>query len=367
MKELTNHDLQAINNAHTGPMVSIYLSKDAEEIHVKRLSDKWKDSLSHVEFLLAKDYTKSFIHNFMKPLWESHIVETLNNIDKGLIVFFSEEIKGFLRVQSSVTDLAVVADSFHVKPLFRIKNNERGYFLISMSTKAINVFIESNGHLFRIDTYRNSTLLEQVDIDGNKHKQDKHRDFIIQSAIEINKTIAQYKLPIILAGVRDHIGHMKKNLDHSMIIEESIIGNIEKLQRDEIRMKCFELLKPYYYKKEQEAIKELNLAVKKDQAITYIEDIAVSAVYGKVRKLYVMEDKHLWGSINKLTGEILISPRQSNSHDDDILDDICQMVISKGGEVLVLKDTESIKGYVAAAIVSDKSHLYDYRQPFFSP
>lgn len=367
MKELTNNDLQAINEARTAPMISIYLSKDTEEINVRSLSDKWKESLSKAESLLLKNYTKSFVHSFMESLWTSHAVESLNHIDKGLIIFYSDEIQGYLRVQSSVNDLVVVADSFHVKPLFRIKNNEQSYLLVAMSSKAISVFLETNGHLLRLETYRNPSSLAQIDIDSNKNSVDNHHEFIVQSAIEINKVLAQYKLPIILAGVRVNVGHMRKFLDHKLIIQEPLIGNVERLPRDEIREKCFELLEPYYQKKEQDAIKELNLAVKRDLAITYIEDIAISAVYGKVRKLFVMENKHLWGSINKKTGEVLISPRQENAHDDDILDDLCQMVVARGGEIQVLKNAESIKGYVAAAIITDKSHLYDYERSFFSP
>jgi len=362
MKELMNHDLKLITEAHSAPMLSIYLSKENSAVDVKALSGKWKESLTRAEFFLLKDYTKSFVHNFMEPLWSSHVYEVLESLDKGLIVFFSSDSSWYLKVQSSINDLVVVADSFHIKPLIRIKNNESGFFLISMSSKAISVFLETNSHLFRLDTYRNPMILS--DTDTNKVKPEDHREFVMQSALEINKTLAAYKLPIILAGVRDHLGHMRKYLDHSMILTESIVGNVERLKRDDIRQKCFEILTPYYYQKEEIAIAELDLAVKKNHAITFIEDIAISAVYGKIRKLFVMENKQLWGSLNKSTGEILISPRQTNSHDDDLLDDISQIVLNKGGEVIVLKNAHKLKGFIAAAVVTDKSHLYDYNQPY---
>ncbi len=365
MKELMNHDLKLITEAHSVPMLSIYLSKENSSVDVKVLSDKWKESLTRAEFFLLKDYTKSFVNNFMESLWSSHIVETLESLDKGLIVFFSSTDAWYLKVQSTISDLVVVADSFHIKPLIRIKNNESGFFLVSMSSKAISVFLETNGHLFRLDTYRNPMTLS--DIGTNKVKPEDHREFVLQSALEINKTLAAYKLPIILAGVRDHLGHMRKYLDHSMILSDSIIGNIERLKRDEIREKCFEILQPFYNKKEEEAIAEIDQAVKKNHAITFIEDIAISAVYGKIRKLFVMENKQLWGSLNKNTGEIFISPRQTNSHDDDLLDDISQIVLNKGGEVVVLKNAHNLKGFIAAAVVTDKSHLYDYNQPYSTP
>lgn len=360
MKELMNQDLKAITEASSAPMISIYLSRDTS-LSMRALAEKWKESLSKAESLLLKDYTRSFVNTFLEPLRVAPFLETLGLLDRGIIVFYSKEQQGYIRVQTDISDLIVVADSFHIKPLLRIRNNERGFFVIAMSAKQINVSVETNGHLYRMDTIANSTQMD--DPNTNKSKPDA-KDFIAHAASELNKTLALYKLPIILAGVKDHIGHMKKYLNHSMILEDGIIGNVERMKTEELREKCFELLGPYYRQKEAEAIEELNLAVKKNHAITYIEDIAVSAVYGKVRKLFVVENKQLWGKLNKTTGEVFISPKQTNAHDDDILDDICQIVLSKGGEVVVLKDATDVKGFVAAAIVTDKSHLYNFDQSY---
>ena len=38
---------------------------------------------------------------------------------------------------------------------------------------------------------------------------------------------------------------------------------------------------------------------------------------------------------------------------------LCQMVLSKGGEVIVVKEVSQFKGHYAVAIVTDRSHLYD--------
>lgn len=358
MKELMTQDLKTITEATSGPMISIYLSKENGIHDLRSLTEKWKESLNRAEFFLLKDYSRAFVDSFMKPLWKTDCLQKMEHVDKGIIVFYSEVEKAFVRVQTTINDLVVVADSFHVKPLLRIKNTARGFFLVSMSAKAINVLAETNGHLYRLESYKNHIVEEN----SNKKTRVETKDFIAHTAIELNKLLSAYKLPIVLAGVKDHLGHMKKLLDHSCLLEESIVGNVEKLRTDELREKCFELLEPVYLKKELEAIEELNAAVKKNHAITFIEDIAVSAVHGKIKKLFVVENRQLWGAINQLTGEIFVSPRQTNSHDDDILDDICQIVLSKGGEVVVLKDAHKVSGYLAAAIVTDQSHLYDFSQ-----
>jgi hypothetical protein len=355
MKELMNQDLKAITAAS-------YLSRDS--LDMKALTEKWKESLSKAEFYLLKDYTRSYVHSFMDSLKTAPILDSLEDLDKGIIVFYSIDHQGYFRVQSSMKDLVVVADSFHIKPLLRIKNNEKGFFLISISGKAINISVETNGHLYKMDHIKNPTPEE--DANTNKSKTDA-KEFIAHAAGEITKLLATFRMPIILAGVSEHLGHMKKYLNHPMLLEPCIVGNVERAKADFLREKCFELLVSYHALRESKAIAELNVAVKKHQAITYIEDIAVSAVFGKIKKLFVIENKQLWGTVNKHTGEIFISPKQTDSHDDDILDDICQVVLSKGGEVIVLKDAVNVKGYIAAAIVTDTSHLYDFNQSSSTP
>jgi hypothetical protein len=356
MRELEIKDLNVLNVASRGPMISLYLSKDVAILDQKSFSDRWKDLLQKAEYYLLKDYTRSFVDNFMKKLRTGAFLDRLEGLDRGLVVFYAEDCfdgeVGFLRVQSAINDLVIVADSFHIKPLIRIKNTSRGFFIVTMSSRAINVLIENNGHLVRLDSYRN-----EPGMNGSNKKESK--DFFLNAAQELNKLFTAYRLPIILAGVKDHIGHMKKLLNQSMLMSESIVGNVEKMKSNELREKAYEILTPYYDEQELDAVGELEVAMSKDRAITYLEDIAISAVYGKIQKLFVVENRFVWGSINKMTGEIFIEPKRVNAHDDDILDDLCQMVLAKGGEVVVVKEISNFKGHYAVAIVSDKSHLYE--------
>lgn len=355
MRELTVRDLNMLNVSSKGPMISLYLSKDEAILDQKSIIERWKELLNKAEFYLLKDYTRSYVNEFMRKLRDIDYIAKLEALDKGFIIFYSEEgfdgNVGFIRVQSSITDLVVVADSYHIKPLIRIKNNVRGFFIVTMSSRVINVLIENSGHLIKLDSYRN-----EPGIDGNNKKDSK--DFFLNASQELNKLFAAYRLPIVLAGVKDHITHMKKLVSQSMLIDEAIIGNVEKMKSIELRERVYKILTPYYDHQELSAIKELEIAMSRDQAVTYLEDIAISAVLGKITKLFVVENRFVWGSINKRTGELFITPRQVNAHDDDVLDDLCQLVLSKGGEVVVVKEINNFKGHYAVAIVTDRGHLY---------
>lgn len=351
MREMTVDDLQLLNEKHGTPMISIYLGVEQGLFDTKPLEERWREAISKAEFLLLKDYPRSFADHYLQNLKNIKLNEVLEKGDRGIIVFMAEDQEIFyLRAHSVVHDLTVVADSFHIKPLIKIKNLERGFFLVSMTSRAINVFIDNDGHLLRLDSYRN-------DSGGEINQKRESKDFFLHAAQELNKLFTSYQVPIILAGVRDHLGHMKRLLPQSMLMNDSIIGNVEKMKTTELRERVIEILQPFYQKQELKSQTDIDAAVSKDLALFYLEDIARSAVYGKIRKLFVVEDKYVWGSINRSTGEITITPKQINTHDDDILDDLCQLVLSKGGDVEVVKDFKDFSGHLAVAIVTDRSHL----------
>lgn len=355
MREITIDEMRMLNVKHGAPMLSIYLNKDNGVFETKSFNERWKDSIQKAEFLMLKDYTRSFVNDYLAPIKKLDLAEIVESSDKGVAVFMDQHHEIFyLHAHSPIQDLTVVADSFHIKPLIKIKKSEKGFFLVAMTSRAVNVFIDNEGHLLRLDSYRNDP-----GIDGQNKKS--FEDFFHQASLELNKLFASYRVPIILAGVKDNIGHMKRLLPQSMLMKESIVGNVEKMKTTELRERVYEILQPYYQAQELKSQEEIGSALSRDKALVYLEDIALSAVLGTIRKLYVVERKHVWGSINPTTGEIFITPKQTNAHDDDILDDLCQLVLSKGGDVEVVSEIKDFQGHLAVAIVTDRSHL-NYNQ-----
>lgn len=355
MQELTLKDLEVLNSTSTGPMLSLYLSVETSLHDQKTMKQRWTELINKAEFFLLKDYARSEVDEFLRALRdEKPYIEKIENLDKGIVVFHSKDdfrgATGFLKVQSEISDFIVVADSFHIKPLLRIKSNLSGFFIVSMSSRAINVMIENQGHFVRIDSYRNEPGLL------SKEKKES-KDFFTDSAQELNKLFSAYRLPIILVGVRNHVSHMRKNLKQAMLLEEAVVGNVEKMKADELAERVYKIMEPYYFKLEEKIKFEVEKAQKNNLLITYLEDIALTASLGKVKKLFVVENKHVWGSMNIENGDISITPRQQNSKDDDLLDDLSQLVLSKGGEVVVVRDSDFFDGHYAVAIVDSKEHL----------
>ena len=62
--------------------------------------------------------------------------------------------------------------------------------------------------------------------------------------------------------------------------------------------------------------------------------VARAAARGRVRLVLHAEGVHLWGYVDPATGECHVHDRQRDAEDADVLDDICEMVLLRGGDVV---------------------------------
>jgi hypothetical protein len=99
---------------------------------------------------------------------------------------------------------------------------------------------------------------------------------------------------------------------------------------------------------EFEEASELGLARKN------LFQIAAAAVEGRVKKLIVAEETVIWGRLDRRTGGVLLHPVQMDHQDDDILDDLAEIVLSHGGEVVIAPADSMPKGRPVVAILNPK-------------
>ncbi len=93
-----------------------------------------------------------------------------------------------------------------------------------------------------------------------------------------------------------------------------------------------------------------------------IFQIARAVVRGQVRKLVIMEDISIFGKIDRKSGGLAIHPFDQDHEDDDILDDLAQMVLSQGGEVIVAPRDQIPKGRPILAILEDDGTDLEYEK-----
>ena len=109
----------------------------------------------------------------------------------------------------------------------------------------------------------------------------------------------------------------------------------------------------------EKALLEFRFAEEGNRVRKNIFQISKAVVQGKVRKLIVTDEISIFGKIDYKSGGIAIHPFDQDHEDDCILDDLAQMVLSQGGEVVIAKRDEIPKGRPILAILDDSGLALD--------
>ena len=113
------------------------------------------------------------------------------------------------------------------------------------------------------------------------------------------------------------------------------------------------------------ALKEFQISLQNDPSNTNIFQIAKEAVNGNVKKLIIAEDLNVFGKLDITSGYIDLHSSDLDHEDDCLLDDLAQVVLSNGGEVVVAKVNEIPKRKPIIALLKTHSHGV-YATPTFS-
>ena len=88
--------------------------------------------------------------------------------------------------------------------------------------------------------------------------------------------------------------------------------------------------------KTRSSLAALSTGMRNGSGSDHVATIAARAVRGEVKCLVLEKDFHLWGRLDRISGQLSLHNTQRDGHDDDVLDDIAEVVIAAGGEVVTV-------------------------------
>ena len=121
------------------------------------------------------------------------------------------------------------------------------------------------------------------------------------------------------------------------LLHDWIEGNFDHTSAADLHEKAWPIVHGELRLREARAVDEAGRMRGAGLATRDLDDVAAAAVQGRVRKLLLAKGRHVWGKLDRISGSVDRRTSQSDAHDDDVLDDIAQAVLSRGGEVLMLE------------------------------
>lgn len=276
--------------------------------------------------------------------------------------------KGLFRVfllPRPVAELAVVADSFHTKPLRRFLQSVGRYQVLGLSLHKMRLLegdrdtiaeIElAPGVPSTIDDALGEELSEPyhtVSSHGGVgaasspmyHGQGGKKDEIDKDAERffraVDRAVTEFHskpsgLPLILAALPEH-HHLFQKVSHNpQLLATGIDVSPDALSADELRQRAWQAVEPQYRAQQTRWADEFGAARAKGLGSDDLADVARAAAAGRVGMLLIEAERQIAGYLDDSSGRI-IAAELDNPHIDDLLDDLGELVQKMGGQVHVL-------------------------------
>ncbi|WP_295103839.1 hypothetical protein [uncultured Candidatus Kuenenia sp.] len=348
------------------PCLSLY--QPTHRHHPENQQDpiRFRNLVKALKESLLRKYLAYDIQPFLDPfLALAEDRDFWNHTLDGLAVLGARGRFRVYKLQRPVAELAIVADSFHTKPLMYILQSADRYQVLGLNRKEIRLFEGNRYTLDEIEPAQGvpKTITEALGEElyeshqtvasyggvwqghspmyhghgGKASKVDIDTERFFRS---IDRAIMEHHsrpsaLPLILATLPEHHQLFRQVSHNPYLIDEGLDIQPDALSIDELRQRTWQVLEPRYLARLAALGEEFRSARSKGAGHDELGHVAKAVVGGRVSKLLIEADREIPGKINAATGDIKFDDL-ADPEVDDVLDDLGTLTLKMGGQVFIV-------------------------------
>jgi hypothetical protein len=285
-----------------------------------------------------------------------------NHTTDGLAVLAAPDLFRVYQLQRTVQERLVVADTFHTKPLARIVQSADAYQILGVNRQEICLFEGNRDVLDEValapgvprtltdalgeeltPRYRKVATYGGTVNPGMHHGHHSRKEEIDLDAERffraIDRAIWEHHsqpsgLPLILAALTEH-HHMFRSVSHNPnLLEAGIDTYPDTVSVDELRQRAWQAMEPYYLLRLGDLVERFENARAHQLGTADLSSALRAAADGRVDKVLIDADRHLPGGVVRDSGRIEFGADVPGA--EDLLDELGEMTIRRGGEVIVV-------------------------------
>ncbi len=376
MRILTRDELQTLLAPHEPPCISLYLPTHKHPPESDQDPIRFKNLLKEAERILLEKYAGKAVGASLSQLAELATPEFWRERTLGMAVFHAPGFTRYYRLTRPMPELAIVADSFHVKPMIRFLQSNKRFYLLVIGQKAVSLYVGSPSGLKTVDlTGLPVSLREALGVNEKRelvkgtqsaapgrspvfhgggtpefNKKEELLAFFRTIDQALWQTLRDERAPLFLAGPGHYFPLYRDICRYSNLASAGVEGSFDGTHPDDLHGKAWPVISAHLTKLDEESINEYHRMSDRKLTSEILTEVTRAAVHGRVRKLFLADDKRLFGKIDAVTGDVMLHGDQAGPEDDDVLDDLAEAVLKRAGDVLLIDRARMPRDSAAAAI-----------------
>ena len=365
------------------PCLSLYQPTHRDHPDNQQDPIRFKNLIKTLEHSLQQKYSDDEIRPLLEPLHELGQDHAFWNCTfDGLAVLRAKDLFRIYKLQRPVAELAVVADSFHTKPLLRILQSADRYQVLAINRKEMKLFEGNRDALDEIEpadgvprTITDALGDELTDPrqtvsayggstsgggqapmhhghGGRKDELDSDAERFFRA---VDRAVLEHHsrpsgLPLILAALPEH-HHRFHELSHNpFLMDESLDVHPDSLDsNDAFRQRIWQTVEPRYLERLTGLVEVFGSSQSRGLADDELAAVARAVVAGRVASLLIEARREIPGRLDAATGALELD-EIDHPELDDVLDDLAATVFKMGGDVIVVP-TERMPSKTGAAAI----------------
>jgi hypothetical protein len=362
---LTSGTLRTLIQAHEPPCISLYQPTHRRHPDNQQDPIRFRNLVRVIEDSLAQKYRSRDTRALLGPIEALKADAAFwNHTVDGLAVLAAPGLFRVFQFQRPVKEMAVVADSFHVKPLLRVVQSGDRYQVLGLTRQTARVFEGNRDVLDELDPGAFPTRMEAALGDQRTephltvashgagpggpgamyHGQGSRKDEVDKDTERYFRavdraTIAQFSkpsaLPLVLAALPEHQPVFRRLSQNPALLDAGVEGNPEAMSAEQLRDAAWRAVEPQYLARLADLTDTFTEGMAHQRATSDLVVAARAAVEGRVSHVLVEADRVLPGRIDPTTGVIAAAPID-DPEVGDMLDDVAEAVLRTGGDVVIV-------------------------------
>ncbi|MDR2009129.1 MAG: hypothetical protein LBQ22_01435 [Bacteroidales bacterium] len=278
--------------------------------------DSDKDIVQLKNLIAEADKKLSILHDKRKrQVTMENIEEAAGNIDHrlnldSLVIYANEHFSSVVKLPVTTNPEVVIDPLFDIRPLYRSRQQNQHYYILSISRQKIRLFEAFN------DKITEEINNEDFPFENNyyttdpiKLKQDIFEENLVKEFFNVadkrfRKYLISNPLPIILAGDTKSVSYYQEMMDHSQTIIAQVNGNYDNSSQHEIIKAVYPVIEKFRENEQHDYLSEIDNARSGNLLSADMNEMIEFSLMGNVRALftgnnYGLEEATVKDSTNK--------------------------------------------------------------------
>jgi len=351
-----------------GPCISIYLPTH------RLLEDETKDITTYIH--LVKEVEASLNKLPSSPMLKALVAELYQikndhdfwrHQEDGLALFANLDTIIYYQVKQPFVPFAVVADSFHIKPLYAFYQHHESFHVLALEAETFAIYRGNHLGLVPIelpfetpmtlkevlgdqltDQYQTNGVYGGSFVGSTFHGHGGRKDAMAIDREKyfryVDRTVDTLvsklePLPLIVVTPKDHQFLFQSVSKNPHLISPMITGTFSKMSSTQILKELNVIVLSRFDDQLKKVVAQYQHHLQKKLSSDDLETVAKALMESRVETLFIEVNTIIPGHLN-VDKKRLSYWQLSEPHTDDVLDDMLQMALTKGTTVYVLEQKQ---------------------------